>query len=165
MAPTVKVITLWRREIENRPGALAGVLQPLATTKADLQVLMAYRFPGDENRGAVELFPVTGKKAIAAASDAGLTRADDIPAVLVQGPNRAGIGYQASRAIAEEGLLSPPLLLQQFHRAVTIRHAVEAVYGGELRSDDLRDEKREVDRFLKLHDEEDDSFNRTRLFS
>src|SRR5918999_5340104 len=104
MALTVKVITLWRREIENRPGSLAGVLQPLATTKADLQVLMAYRFPGDESRGAVELFPITGRKAIATAADAGLTPADDIPAVLVQGPNRAGTGYQASRAIAEEGI-------------------------------------------------------------
>ena len=104
MALTVKVITLWRREIENRAGALAGVLQPLATTKADLQVLMAYRFPGDGSRGAVELFPIAGKKAIAAASDAGLTRANDIPAVLVQGPNGAGIGYQTSRNIAEAGI-------------------------------------------------------------
>lgn len=104
MALTVKVITLWRREIENRPGELAGVLQPLATTKADVQVLMAYRFPGDESRGAVELFPIAGKKAAAAASDAGLTQAHDIPALLVQGPNRAGIGYQTSRQIAEAGI-------------------------------------------------------------
>jgi len=104
MALTVKVITLWRREIENRAGALAGVLQPLATTKADLQVLMAYRFPGDESRGAVELFPIAGKKAIAAASDAGLTPANDIPAALVQGPNRSGLGYQTSRAIADAGI-------------------------------------------------------------
>jgi hypothetical protein len=104
MALTVKVITLWRREIENRSGALAGVLQPLATTKADLQVLMAYRFPGDQSRGAVELFPIAGKKATAAASDAGLTPANDIPAVLVQGPNRAGMGYQTSRAIADAGI-------------------------------------------------------------
>ena len=101
MALTVKVITLWRREIENRPGALADVLHPMATTKADLQILMAYRFPGDESRGAVELFPVAGKKAAAAAADAGLTPANDIPAVLVQGSNRAGIGYQTSRAIAD----------------------------------------------------------------
>lgn len=104
MALTVKVITLWRREIENRPGELAGVLQPLATTKADVQVLMAYRFPGDASRGAVELFPIAGKKATAAAADAGLTPANDIPAVLVQGPNRAGIGYQTSRQIAEAGI-------------------------------------------------------------
>ena len=104
MALTVKVITLWRREIENRAGELAGVLQPLATTKADLQVLMAYRVPGDENRGAVELFPIAGKKATAAASDAGLTPANNIPAVLVQGSNGAGIGYQTSRQIAEAGI-------------------------------------------------------------
>ena len=104
MALTVKVITLWRREIENRAGALAGVLHPLATTKADVQVLMAYRFPGDESRGAVELFPVAGKKATSAAADAGLTPASDIPAVLVQGSNRSGIGYQTSRAIADAGI-------------------------------------------------------------
>src|SRR3990170_2741816 len=104
MALTVKVITLWRREIENQPGALGGVLQPLATTKTDLQVLMAYRFPGDESRGAVELFPISGKKATSAASDAGLTPANDIPAVLVQGSNRAGLGYQTARAIAEAGI-------------------------------------------------------------
>ena len=104
MALTVKVITLWRREIENRPGALAGVLHPLATTKADLQVLMVYRFPGDESRGAVELFPISGKKAAAAAADAGLTPASDIPAVMVQGSNRAGLGYQSSRAIADDGI-------------------------------------------------------------
>jgi hypothetical protein len=104
MALTVKVITLWRREIENRPGALAGVLHPLATTKADVQVLMAYRFPGDESRGAVELFPISGRKAAAAAADAGLTPASDIPAVMVQGSNRAGLGYRTSRAIADAGI-------------------------------------------------------------
>ena len=65
MAFTVKEITLWRREIENRPGVLAGVLDPLADKRVDVQVLMAYRFPGDETRGALELFPVSGKKATA----------------------------------------------------------------------------------------------------
>ena len=76
MAVTVKEITLWRREIENRPGMLAQVLEPLAGSAADLQVLMAYRYPGDETRGAVELFPISGKKATAAAQAAGLARAD-----------------------------------------------------------------------------------------
>ena len=123
MALTVKVITLWRRDIENRPGALAGVLQPVATTKADLQVLMAYRFPGNESRGAVELFPIAGKKAIAAASDAGLTPADDIPAVLVQGANHAGLGYQTSRAIAEAGINLSFLVAQ------VIGTKFSAVYG------------------------------------
>ena len=104
MALTVKVITLWRREIQNRPGELAGVLHPLAETRADVQVLMAYRFPGDESRGAVELYPISGKKAAGAAANAGLTPANDIPAILVQGPNRAGIGFATSRAIADAGI-------------------------------------------------------------
>jgi hypothetical protein len=97
----VKDITLWRREIENRPGALADVLQPVAN--ADLQVLMAYRYPGDETRGAVELFPVSGKRATAAAEAAGLTRAD-IPALLVEGANRTGLGFETTTAIAGAGI-------------------------------------------------------------
>ena len=104
MAVTVKDITLWRREIDNRPGMLAQVLGPLATAKADVQVLMAYRFPGDESRGAVELFPISGKKTIAAAQAAGLTPADDIPAVLVTGTNKPGIGFDTTAAIAAAGI-------------------------------------------------------------
>ncbi len=123
MALTFKAITLWRREIENRPGELAGVLQPLAAARADVQVLMAYRFPGDESRGAVELFPVTGRKATAAARDAGLTPAEDVPALLVQGPNRAGIGAQTSRAIADAGINLAFLVAQ------TIGRQFSAVYG------------------------------------
>lgn len=122
MALTVKTITLWRREVENRPGELAGVLQPLAATRADLQVLMAYRFPGDQSKGAVELFPISGKKATAAARDAGLTPAD-IPALLVQGLNRAGIGFQTARAIADEGINLAFLVAQ------VIGTKFSAVYG------------------------------------
>ena len=140
MALTVKVITLWRREIENRPGALAGVLHPLATTKADVQVLMAYRFPGDESRGAVELFPISGKKAKSGASDAGLSPANDIPAVLVQGSNRAGLGYQTARAIAEAGINLA------FFVAQVVGTKFSAVYG----FDSVTDRDRAV-KLLKKH--------------
>jgi len=34
MALTVKRITLWRREVENEPGILAGTLEPLANAGA-----------------------------------------------------------------------------------------------------------------------------------
>ena len=43
MAVRVRTITLWRREVENKPGALARTLEPLARAGADLEVLMAYR--------------------------------------------------------------------------------------------------------------------------
>ena len=39
MPVTVKNITLWRKEIDNQPGVLAGTLEPFATGGADLHGL------------------------------------------------------------------------------------------------------------------------------
>jgi len=40
MAVTVKKAILWRREVDNHPGMLANILQPLSAAGADLQVVM-----------------------------------------------------------------------------------------------------------------------------
>ena len=40
MAITLKKITLWRKEIDNKPGALADTLAPLARARTDLQAVM-----------------------------------------------------------------------------------------------------------------------------
>ena len=101
MALTLKEITLWRRKMENTPGTLAGVLEPF--TGADLTVVMAYRIPGQEREAVVELFPVTGKRRAARAQASGLVPAD-LPALLVQGANRAGLGFQTTTAFAEAGI-------------------------------------------------------------
>lgn len=103
MAVSVKVITLWRREVENRPGALARTLEPLARAGADLKVVMAYRYPGEEQKAAIELYAVSGKKAATAAQAAGLA-ATSIPTLLVEGDNRAGQAHAATRAIADAGI-------------------------------------------------------------
>ncbi len=103
MAVTVKTIVIWRGEIENRSGVLANALAPLADAGADLQLLMAYGYAGDGSKGAVELYPVSGKEAIAAAKAAGL-KASSIPALLVEGNNRRGLGYAISKAIADAGI-------------------------------------------------------------
>ena len=103
MAVTVKKIVLWRKEVENRPGALASTLESLAGAGADLEVVMAYRYPGEQSRAAVELYPVTAMKSVAAAKEAGLA-ASSIPAYLVEGDNRPGLGHAISKAIADEGV-------------------------------------------------------------
>jgi hypothetical protein len=72
MAVTVKPIKLWRKEIENKPGALAQTLEPLAAKGADLQVVMGYRYPGHEETAAVEVYPIANKKLSTAAAAAGL---------------------------------------------------------------------------------------------
>lgn len=103
MAVAVKKITLWRTEVENKPGMLAQTLEPLAAAGADLQVVMGYRIPGQETRAVIEIHPVSGKKITAAAQSAGLSEAG-FPALLVQGDNEPGLGHKLSKAIAEAGV-------------------------------------------------------------
>jgi len=131
MAVSVKGITLWRREVDNRPGALARTLEPLAGAGVDLKVLMAYRYPGEEARAAIELYPVSGKKATAAARAAGLAQTS-IPALLVQGDNRAGQAYAATRAIADAGISL------NFFLAQVIGQKYSAVLGFETEADARR---------------------------
>src|SRR5262249_25062179 len=61
------------------------------------------RFPGQESKAAIELYPVTGKKSATAANEAGFS-ASAIPALLVEGDNRAGLGYATAQAIAGSGI-------------------------------------------------------------
>src|SRR5262249_61301105 len=101
MAVTVKPVTLWRREIDDLPGALAASVEPLAGV--DLQILMAYRYTGNPNKGAVEVYPVGTKTAKAAAQSAGFADSG-IPALLVTGDNRPGLGHAIAKAIADAGI-------------------------------------------------------------
>jgi hypothetical protein len=103
MPLTLKRIVLWRKEVNDRTGMLANALAPLAHAGTDVHVVMAYRFPHQDSKAAVELYPVTGKKSAAAAKEAGFS-ASDIPALLVEGDNRAGLGYTAAQAIADAGI-------------------------------------------------------------
>jgi len=103
MAITVKKVTLWRREVDNQPGVLAHTLEPLATARADLQVVMGYRYPGNESKAAIELYPVSGKPSLTAARAAGLS-ASALPALLVEGDNQVGLGYATAKALAEAGI-------------------------------------------------------------
>src|SRR5215510_13095362 len=103
MAITVKKIVLWRKEVENRPGALAATLAPLAAAGASLQLVMGYQFPGRESRAAIELYPIAGKKVTAAAGSAGLAAAS-IPTLLVEGDDRPGLGHAIAQAMADAGM-------------------------------------------------------------
>jgi len=100
MAISIKKVTLWRREVEDRPGMLAQTLEPLAKAGANLQVVMGYHAG---TRAIIELLPVTGKKATAAAQQAGLA-ASGPPSLLVQGDNRPGLGHALARALGDAGI-------------------------------------------------------------
>jgi hypothetical protein len=103
MAITVKKAKLWRKEVAHQPGVLADVLEPLAATGTNLRVVMGYALPGEANWAAIELFPITGAKAIRAAKAAGLA-ASPIACLLVAGDDRAGLGAKMARAVADAGV-------------------------------------------------------------
>lgn len=103
MPVTVKRIVLWRKEVDNQVGVLARTLEPLAKAGADLQVLMGYRYPGNEAKAVIELHPVVGKKLTAAAEQAGLA-ASTIPALLVEGDNKPSLAHRIAQSLAEAGV-------------------------------------------------------------
>jgi hypothetical protein len=102
MAITVKKTVLWRKELENQPGTLADALGPLAQSGADLQLVMLYRFPGTQE-GAIELHPVSGRKTTGTARNIGLAPSS-VPVLLVEGDNRAGLGYVFAKALGDSGI-------------------------------------------------------------
>jgi hypothetical protein len=103
MAPRVKKIMLWRRDVEDRAGALAQVLEPFSGPGTNLQVVMGYRYPGQGGRAAIEVSPVAGRRATAAAEGAGLAPAP-IPTLLVEGDDRPGLGHSLASVMAEAGI-------------------------------------------------------------
>jgi hypothetical protein len=103
MAVRITSIALWRAEVDNQAGALARTLEPLAAARSDLQAVMGYRLPGDRTRAVIEVFPVSGAKALSAASAAGLNEAR-ISALHVQGDNRPGVGHAIAKALGDAGI-------------------------------------------------------------
>ena len=128
MAVTVKKAMLWRKEVDNRPGMLASTLQPLAEAGADLQVVMAYRYPGGEDKAAIELHPVSGRKPNAAARAAGLAPSS-ISVLLVEGDNKPGLGHAIAKALGEAGIN------MSFVMAQVVGRKYAAVFGFENQAD------------------------------
>lgn len=103
MAVTVRKITVFRTEVENRAGALATMLEALRAAKGSLDVVMGYRVPGQHERAVIEVWPVSGKKMSQAAESVGL-KASDTPTLLVTGDDRPGLGHAMARALADAGI-------------------------------------------------------------
>jgi hypothetical protein len=107
--------------------ALAGALEPLAQAGADLQVVMAYRYPGTD-KGAIELHPVSGRKSNAAVQTAGLVWSS-IPVLPVEEDNRPGLGYALTKAVGDAGIS------MSFVMAQVVGRRYAAVFGCENEAD------------------------------
>ena len=128
MAVSIRKITLWRTQVDHRPGALADLLEPLAEAGADLQTVMGYRIPGQKGRAVIEVAPVTNRRAARAAEAAGLSP-DGAPTLLVLGDNRPGLANRIARALATSGVNIAFLVAQVVGRRYS------AVFGFENEAD------------------------------
>ena len=131
MTVSIKKAALWRGSVDNRPGALAQVLEPIAAAGSDLQIVMGYRAPGQPGKAVIELFPVRGRKLTEAVKGAGLTPSA-IPALVVSGTNRAGLAHKVASAIADAGINIAFLVGQ------TVGRQYSAIFGFESAADAAR---------------------------
>lgn len=104
MAVTVTSIKPWKLETENRPGALADALAPLAEAGINLEYVEAYAHEAAPERASIYIYPITGRKAIATARAAGFERVTESTLVLVEGDDKPGLGQKLARALADAGI-------------------------------------------------------------
>jgi hypothetical protein len=120
MAVKIKKIVIWRGEVENVPGALARTLAPL--TGANLEIVMGYHRHGEGNQAVIEAYPIAGKRQATAAAGVGLQPAA-MPALLVAGEDRPGLGHAIAQALGEAGINI------NFTVAQVIKKRFSAVFG------------------------------------
>jgi len=103
MAVKIKHVSLWRTNVQNRPGVLAATLEPLAHARTDLKVVICSIHPTRTRRATLEIYPGAGARAEIAARAAGFSRSPT-PVLLVEGENRPGLAYAVANAIAWAGI-------------------------------------------------------------
>jgi hypothetical protein len=128
VAVRIRKVTLWRTQVEHRPGALAELLDPLARAGADLEIVMGYRIPGQKDRAVIEVAPVGNRKVARTAEASGLAPGG-APTLLVLGDNRPGLANRIAGALAESGVNIAFLVAQVVGRRYS------AVFGFENEAD------------------------------
>jgi hypothetical protein len=100
----IRKVQVWCGEIENLLGAAVVMLERLARVGANLQFVFTRPHPRKPAAGVIFLAPITGDEQIQAAREAGLAPALDVAMLYLQGPNRAGIGYEIMSQLAVAGI-------------------------------------------------------------
>jgi hypothetical protein len=101
MSLTVTKMDVWAAQIEDKPGGLAKLLGALAGAGADLECLVARRDPSNAGKGVAFLTPVKGADVRKAAKAEGLTPAEKIATLKVEGNDKPGLGFRITSAIAD----------------------------------------------------------------
>jgi len=95
---------VWAASIEDKPGALATVLQGLAAAGADLDFIIVRRAPEKPGTGVVFVTPIRGDREIRAATTLGFSATSTLHSVRVEGPNQPGIAAKIAQQVADAGI-------------------------------------------------------------
>lgn len=105
MSYEVTTVDLWFGEVEDRPGALAEILEALLRAGANLEFAIM-RPASDVLAGTSLLFvaPLVGEAQIQAAAEVGLERSAGLHALRIVGPDRPGQVAGIARTLADAGI-------------------------------------------------------------
>jgi hypothetical protein len=104
MSLTVTKVDVWAAQIEDQPGGLAKILGAVADAGANLECVIARRDPTKTGKGVAFLTPVTGANVRKAAKAEGLTPAEKLATLKVEGNDVPGLGFRITSAIAQAGV-------------------------------------------------------------
>jgi hypothetical protein len=104
MSLTVTKVDVWAAQIEDKPGGLAKLLGALAGAGANLECVIARRDPSKAGAGVAFLTPVKGADVRKAAKAEGLTPAENLATLKVEGNDAPGLGFKITSAIADSGV-------------------------------------------------------------
>jgi hypothetical protein len=97
-------VEVWATEINDQPGALAGVLAALNDAGADLDFVIARRSAEKPGTGTVFVTPLRGDAEVAAASMLGFNLTSSIASVRIEGENIPGVGAELNENLGGAGI-------------------------------------------------------------
>ena len=100
----VERVDVWSATIEDKPGALAAVLNALRQAGANLQFIIARRAPEKSGTGVVFVAPLRNDKEIRAAEQAGFNTSQSLQSVRLTGADRAGMAAELTEKLAAGGI-------------------------------------------------------------
>ena len=95
---------VWIATIEDQAGGAAPVLEALARSKVNLEMVFARRLPEQPGKGMLIVGPIKGKKAEKAALAAGIAKTGAMHGVRVEGGDKPGLGARITRALGDAGI-------------------------------------------------------------
>ena len=102
MPYTIDRVDVWVGAIKDRPGGVAEVMDALANAGANLEFVIARR--DKKGTGLVFVAPLKGVSQTKSAKQVGLSKAESLQSLRVEGPDKPGLGSQITCALAEAGI-------------------------------------------------------------